>query len=88
MESLREKCLYEKVAKEDDTQVYKTWYNFMVYMQTEIAFRQEFSKENSDRGFEFLDIDPEEIERCVNNSFDIPGNYQSDNRILREDRTW
>lgn len=60
----------------------------MVYMQTEIAFRLEFSKENSDRGFDFLDIDPEEIEKCVNNSFDVPGNFQSDNRILREDRAW
>lgn len=88
MESLREKCLYEKVAKEDDTQVYKTWYNFMVYMQTQIAFRQELNKEASDRGFEFLDIDAEEIEKFVNNSFDIAGDYQSDNRILREDRAW
>jgi hypothetical protein len=34
---------------------------------------------------DFLDVDPEEIEKCVEDSFEEPGNYQSDNKILRED---
>ena len=88
LESLRERCLYEKVAKDDFKNHYKTWYNYMVYLQTEIAYRKEFSKENSDNAFEFLEISNEEIEKCVNNSFDVPGDYQSENRILKEDRQW
>ena len=41
----------------------------------DIAFSGELSKINSDRAFNTLDIDAEEIEKCVNNSFEIPGNY-------------
>lgn len=88
LESLREKCLYNMVSKTDNTQTYKTWYNYMVYMQMDIAFRNELTKENSDRAFDFLDINPNDIEKCVNDSFVEPGNYQSDNKILREDREW
>jgi hypothetical protein len=33
-------------------------------------------------------MNPLEIERCVNNSFESPGNYQSDNKYLKEDRFW
>ena len=60
----------------------------MVFLQSQISFYKEFSKENSDSALELLEIDPKEIELCVNNSFDFPGNYQSDNRFLREDREW
>lgn len=88
LESLREKCLYNMISKTDNTQTYKTWYNYMVYMQMDIAFRNELTKENSDRAFDFLDINSDDIEKCVNDSFVEPGNYQSDNKILREDREW
>lgn len=57
-------------------------------MQMDIAFRNELTKENSDRAFEYLGVEPEDIEKCVNNSFEEPGNYQSDNKILKEDRKW
>ena len=88
LESLREKCLYQMEAERDSTNTYKTWYKYMVYMQMDIAFRDELTKENSDRAFEFLDVDPAVIEKCVNDSFEEPGNYQSDNKILRADREW
>lgn len=35
-----------------------------------------------------MKIDHEEIEKCVNNSFERPGDYQSENKILKEDRDW
>lgn len=60
----------------------------MVFMQMQIAYNERLDKEQTDTGFEFLGIDPEEIENCVNNSFAEPGNYDSENRILKEDREW
>ena len=47
----------------------------MVYMQIDISFRKELNKDNSDRAFEFLEIDSDMIEKCVNNSFEEPGNF-------------
>lgn len=35
-----------------------------------------------------VNLNPLEIEKCVNNSFETPGNYQSDNKLLKEDRFW
>ena len=35
-----------------------------------------------------MDVDADEIEKCVEDSFEEPGNYQSDNKILREDAKW
>jgi len=60
----------------------------MAYMQMDIAREQKFTRESSDRALDFLEIDADEIEKCVNNSFEEPGNYQSDNTILREDSKW
>ena len=88
LSALREKCLYELVVKEDDTQVYKKWFDYMVFMQMQIAYNEKLDKDETDVGFEFLDIDPEVIEKCVNNSFAEPGNYESENRILKADREW
>jgi len=75
LESLREKCLFNYVAKKDPSNTYKEWYNYMVYMQIDVSFRKELSKENSDRAFEYLNIDSDMIEKCVNDSFDEPGNF-------------
>ena len=33
-----------------------------------------------------LDIDIDKVQQCVADSFDIKGDYQSDNTILEEDR--
>lgn len=35
-----------------------------------------------------MSIPIETIDTCVNNSFEIPGDYQSDNKFLKEDRKW
>jgi len=60
----------------------------MAYMQMDISSYQKLSKESSDRALKFLDVEAEEIENCVMDSFEEPGNYQSDNKILREDSKW
>ena len=35
-----------------------------------------------------VNTSPLDIEKCVNNSFVEPGNFESDNKYLREDRKW
>ena len=88
IESLREKCVYQIVANQDDTQVYKKWYNYMTFMQLEIMKDQQITIANSERALSHIGISPEEVNDCVENSFVEPGNYQSENRILKEDRKW
>ena len=57
----------------------------MAYMQMDISVQGKIDPESSKRAFDFLDVDSEEIEKCIEDSFEEPGNYQSDNKILRED---
>ena len=49
---------------------------------------QVISATNSYKAMEMLNINPENIKKCVEDSFATPGDYQSDNRILKEDQYW
>jgi len=88
MEALREKCVYESVVAEDETLVLKKWYNYMSLLSMSAITRGNLTKEIAENIMGVYKIDKLQIETCVNNSFDISGDYQSDNKYLREDRKW
>ena len=87
MENLRSKCVYQhtvNVNSPTDGQ----WFRYMYAMNTLVLSNGELSKEWSDKILTQIGISPDKILQCVNNSFVEPGNYQSDNKILKEDRWW
>ena len=64
------------------------WYTYMqLYMQHSMEDGQ-LLEQPSVTIMKALGIKPEEIKTCVEQSFEEPGNFQSDNRILKEDRHW
>ena len=44
-----------------------------------------FTEDCSNKVLRDLDIDHKLIDKCINDSFVISGDYQSDNKILAED---
>ena len=60
----------------------------MISLIEQINEVKEFDEEMSIRTIEALKIEPEVIQNCVKESFSENGNYQSDNKILAEDRKW
>ena len=91
MENLRSKCVYEYTLKNGnsfDKSIHGQWFRYMYAMNTLVLAQGELTKSWSTRVLEQIGISPQEINLCVNNSFAEPGNYQSENRFLKEDRWW
>ena len=66
----------------------KDWFNYMVMIDEASIMSQKLTKSVSDMALSHISMDSDKVERCVNASFDEPGNYLSDNKYLREDRKW
>jgi hypothetical protein len=97
-ESIFEKCLYQYIVDRDGTEIdYKDWFNYMISMRQDI---DSHSKHNN-MGYDF-DTTPQRIlkklgysnsqvktiNKCVDNSFNIPSDLRTDNSILSEDKQW
>ena len=91
MESIRDKCVYEAVKSAGDPTFHR-YFNHLVILRDNLLKIGAITKSNIDKilrhSFKVLELDLTEINECVENSFDEVGNYESDNKFLREDRKW
>ena len=60
----------------------------MTFMQLEIMKNQAITIKSSNEALTHIGLDHKEVDTCVENSFVEPGNYQSENLLLKEDRKW
>jgi hypothetical protein len=88
MENLRSKCIYLHSQREDPTMVLGQWFRYMYAMNSLTMSSGQLNQDWSDSILHEIGIDTEEIHDCVENSFEEPGNYKSDNKLLKEDRWW
>lgn len=88
LDSLRQKCVYLHELKEDSTQVFKKWFKYVNFINTISIQSGKYGEKDYVKGLEFIDVSRSDIDKCVEDSFVEPGNYQSENKILKEDRYW
>ena len=88
MESIRSRCVYNWVIEKNQDLVLKTWYRYMISVGTLSLQKMELGKQISSNVLQTMGIPENEITECVNSSFAVKGNYQSDNKFLKEDRKW
>lgn len=85
IESLREKCVYSEAVKNNNvTQWYKYASRFLIRAVQTGAVSEGVAKDV----LVSLGLDHEVIHKCIEDSFDVPGDYQSDNKLLRDDKMW
>lgn len=87
-EVLRQKCLFKQLDEFDKAE----WFMYMdrfyqeCYMKDTVSFRY-YNKECSSKILaDFEDISEFAINECINKSFVQPGDYSSENIILKEDQ--
>ena len=86
MESLREKCIYLQKSNSyrDDEHIFFT---YLYHMRKDCYENKNTIKRKcAEDVMRSLDIDIDKVQECISDSFDIKGDYQSDNSILEEDR--
>jgi len=77
LEDLRQICLYRE-AKE-------SWWNY-IQLMNKTCPTNTFDSDCYKGVFQASGINSEKVEKCMENSFSLPGNYSSDNNLLKNER--
>ena len=88
MEAIREKCVYELVMEHREDKVLKRFFNYLYLMHGLTTKKGRISDKEAEKALGYTGLTLETVQKCVNESFIEEGNYQSDNKYLREDRMW
>ena len=82
MEDLRQLCIYKQTRDEEDENI---WWDYVEVFSKSCVDR-DFNKECSEKAMKKVDIDPNQIDKCVRDSFDGPDEKLDDNWLLRAQR--
>ena len=96
-QALREKCLHNIMSTKykDEGDLYWTFFNYIGKCFTDdFTMNSSFHPKSLDECYDWSEVkimDHEEVgnlNKCVDESFKVPGDTTSDNSILRNDRKW
>ena len=86
-ENVRERCIYEVVRDRRNDNDEHMFFNYLYNFKVEcVETRGRFGIHCSHRIMKEVGIKPEEVEICLQESFDTSEDWQSENKLLRSDR--
>lgn len=68
--------------------LFTKWFNYVLNFLEQCNTADTYNANCAKHRMKELDIDEEKVNDCMKNSFVKPGDTQSHNKLLREDREW
>ena len=86
-ENIRQRCIYEIIGDLDDEWDDHMWWNYVYYMSLScVNPRSDVEDECADKIMDVIGIKKEKVNKCIDESFGEPGDWNSYNNMLARDR--